>query len=82
MGKGKRGVRDHIFWKHRYSTVYDVMISETDSMTYQRMQTQKIVDRHDKDKKYKYLEACLQNRRHFTSLVVSTGGIIRREVVH
>jgi hypothetical protein len=34
---------------------------------------------HGKEKKKKYLEACLKERRHFTPFVVSTDGLIGEE---
>ena len=56
MGKEKRGIEDHLFWKRRYTTVFDVMICKTDSMTYQVAPSQTIVGINDKDRKDKYLE--------------------------
>jgi hypothetical protein len=32
-----------------------------------------------KEKKMKYLEASLEQRRHFTSFLVSTNGLLRKE---
>jgi hypothetical protein len=34
---------------------------------------------HEKEKKKKYLEACLEQRRHFTPFVVSANGLLRKE---
>jgi hypothetical protein len=34
---------------------------------------------HEKEKKKKYLEACLEQRRHFTPFVVSTDGLLGKE---
>jgi hypothetical protein len=34
---------------------------------------------HEREKKKKYLEACLAQRRHFTPFVVSTDGLLDRE---
>jgi hypothetical protein len=33
----------------------------------------------EKEKKWKYLEACLEQRHHFTPFVVSTDGMMGRE---
>jgi hypothetical protein len=41
----------------------------------------KVLDRHEKEKKRKYLQACMDQRRHFfTPFVVSTDGLLGREV--
>ena len=39
----------------------------------------KILEAAEKDKKKKYLKACLDQRRHFTPFVVSTCGVVGKE---
>jgi hypothetical protein len=38
-----------------------------------------VIQSQEKEKKKKYLEPCLEQRRHFTPLVVSTDGLLGRE---
>ena len=56
VGKGKKGIGYHIFFKHGYTTVFDVIITETDSMTYQGTPTNEIFGIRDKNNKDNYLE--------------------------
>ena len=39
----------------------------------------KVLAAHEREKKRKYLEPCLEQRRHFTPFVVSTDGLIGKE---
>ena len=39
----------------------------------------KVLAQHEREKKKKYLEPCLEQRRHFTPFVVSTDGLIGKE---
>jgi hypothetical protein len=39
----------------------------------------KVLETHEREKKKKYLEPCLEQRRHFTPFVVSTDGLIGKE---
>ena len=39
----------------------------------------KVLEAHEKEKKRKYLEPCLKQRRHFTPFVVSADGLLGRE---
>ena len=41
MGKGKKGIGNYIFWKHRYTTGFGFKITEIDSMFYQVTTTHK-----------------------------------------
>jgi hypothetical protein len=40
---------------------------------------QKVLNTHNWEKKKKYLEACLEQRRHFTPCVVSIDGLLGKE---
>jgi hypothetical protein len=42
-------------------------------------QTVKVLAQHEREKMKKYLEACLERRRHFTPFVVSADGMIGKE---
>ena len=39
----------------------------------------KVLAAHEHEKKNKYLEPCLNQRRHFTPFVVSTDGLVGKE---
>ena len=39
----------------------------------------KVLKTHEKEKKKKYLESCLEQCHHFTPIVVSTDGLVGRE---
>jgi hypothetical protein len=39
----------------------------------------KVLAQHEREKKRKYLEPCLEQHRHFSPFVVSTNGLIGRE---
>jgi hypothetical protein len=39
----------------------------------------KVLANHEKEKKKKYLQPCLDQRRHFTPFVVSADGLIGKE---
>ena len=40
---------------------------------------EKILEKHEKEKKKKYLQPCLERRRHFTPFVTTTDGLIGKE---
>jgi hypothetical protein len=56
-----------------------VRITDTDAKTYRSKDPAKVLAQHEREKKKKYLEACLERRRHFTPFVVSADGMIGKE---
>jgi hypothetical protein len=38
-----------------------------------------VLEAHNREKKKKYLEACLEQRRHFSPFVESTDGLLGKE---
>lgn len=79
-GREDRGdVGVHGFWKRGATTIFDIRITDTDAPTYRGMDPTKVLARHEKEKKDKYLEACLERRRHFTPLVFSVDGLAGEE---
>jgi hypothetical protein len=39
----------------------------------------KVLESHEREKKKRYLEPCLEQRQHFSPFVMSTNGMIGRE---
>jgi hypothetical protein len=75
--RGDVGVRG--FWKHGFSTIFDVRICDTGAPSYRGQDPKKVLARHEKMKKDKYLAPCLERRRHFTPLVFSVDGMMGKE---
>ena len=72
--RGDVGVRG--FWKRGSATIFDVRIVDTDAPTYRSRDPAKVLASHEKQKKGKYLGACLKRRRHFTPLVFLVNGLM------
>ena len=51
-------------------------VVNTDALTYQLKDPEKFLHEAEKGKKKMYLEACLQQRRHFSSFVASVDGLL------
>jgi hypothetical protein len=54
-------------------------ITDTDSRSYRKKEFGKVLLQHEKQKKDKYLRACLEMRKDFTPMVYSVDGIAGRE---
>jgi hypothetical protein len=67
------------FWCRGTTAIFDVRITDTDAPTYRGQSTAKVLEKHEKEKKKKYLKACLEQRRHFTPLVFSVDGVLGSE---
>ena len=65
----------HGFWRRGTTAIFDVRITDTDAPTYRSHDPIKVLRRHEKEKKTKYLAPCLERRRHFTPLVFSVDGL-------
>ena len=72
-------VAAHGFWQRGTTAVFDVRITDTEAPSYRRMDPAKVLARHEKEKKDKYLDACLARRRQFTPLVFSVDGLRGKE---
>ena len=68
-------VAAHGFWRRGTTAIFDVRITDTDAPTYRGQDPLTVLKRHEKEKKSKYLEACVARRRHFTPLVFSVDGL-------
>jgi hypothetical protein len=67
------------FWTAGTDCILDVRVTDTDSKSYCKRPPSKVLESQEKEKKRKYLGACLENRRHFTPFVLSVDGLLGRE---
>jgi hypothetical protein len=67
------------FWDSSTAAVFDVRVTDLDGATNQTKTTETILKQHEQEKKNKYLQACIKERRHFTPFVVSTDGMLGEE---
>ena len=51
-------------------------VVNTDALTYQLKEPEKCLHETEKGKKKMYLEACVEQRRHFSPFVVSVEGLL------
>ena len=66
-------------WHRGTDCILDVCVTDVDAASYQTQRPDKVLAKHEKRKKAKYLQACLDNRRHFTPFIVSTDGLLGAE---
>ena len=57
--------------------MFDIRIVNLDTVSYMRMTPEKALEKVQKENKYFYLQAYLEHRRTFTSVVYSVYGIPR-----
>ena len=69
----------HGFWRRGTTAIFDVRIADTDAPSYRGQDPKKVLARHEKEKKDKYLDACIERRRQFTPLVYSVDGLMGSE---
>jgi hypothetical protein len=67
------------FWARGTNCIMDVRVTDTDAKSCRHRDPVKVIATQEKEKKHKYLEACLEQRRHFTLFVCSTDGMLGRE---
>jgi hypothetical protein len=65
------------FWAHGTDTIADVRVTDTDAKSYCSRDPHKVLAQQERKKKKKYLDACLEQRGHFTPFVVSPDGLVR-----
>ena len=54
------------FWANGRYCIFDVRITDTDARSHGRKDPQKVIADQEKEKKDKYLKACLERRKDFT----------------
>ena len=70
-----------LYWKRGTTAIFDVRVTDTEAPAYRGQDPERILRRHEDEKKDKYLAACLSRRRHFTPLVFSVDGMRSPETV-
>jgi hypothetical protein len=66
-------------WACGTNCIIDVRITDVDAK-YQRFKDpHKVLEGHEREKKRKYLKACLEQRRHFSPFVASMDGLLGKE---
>ena len=69
----------HGFWRRGTTTVFDIRVTDTDCPSYRGRAPEKVLAKHEREKKAKYNAACLARRRSFTPLVFSVDGMMGAE---
>jgi hypothetical protein len=62
-------------WSRGTDCIIDVRMTDVDAKSNRSKTPIKVLAAHEREKKRKYLEACLEQRRHFSPFVVSTDGL-------
>ena len=66
-------------WARGTDCIIDVRITDVDAKSQRSKDPLKVLEAHEREKKKKYLEACLEQRRHFSPFVASTDGLLGKE---
>jgi hypothetical protein len=66
-------------WARGTDCILDVRVTDLDCKSNLSKDPHKVLAQHERAKKKKYLEACTEQRRHFSPFVVSTNGVIGKE---
>ena len=72
--KGDRLIRE--LWQQGTESVHDMRVVNTDALSYLKEAPEKCLQEAEKGKKKMYLEAFLQQRRHFSPFVASVDGLL------
>jgi hypothetical protein len=67
------------FWARGTDVIVDVCVTDTDAKPYRSRDPHKVLATQEREKKKKYLQSCLEQRKHFTPFALSTEGLIGRE---
>jgi hypothetical protein len=65
----------HGFWTRGTTAIFDVRVTDTDAPSHRNTAPEKVLQRHEKEKKDKYGALCIAQRRTFTPLVFSVDGL-------
>ena len=63
-------------WQNGIDSVPDMRVGNTDAKSYWEKAPEKCLEEAEKSKKKMYLEACLQQRRHFSPFVASVDELL------
>ena len=69
----------HGLYDRSTSCIIDVRVTDTDQPSYLSSTPAKIILKQEREKKKRYLESCLEQRRHFAPYVVDTYGLLGEE---
>ena len=72
--KGDLLIRD--LWQHGTDSVHDICVVNTDAKSHMAKDPEKCLQEAEREKKWMYLEECLQQRRHFSPFVASVDGLL------
>jgi hypothetical protein len=78
-GEDKGDILVHGFYEVGKDCIFDVAVIDTDAKSYLSMDPAKVLKIHEKRKNKHYKPLCEAQRRDFTSVVVSTDGMLGRE---
>ena len=65
----------HGFWRRGATAIFDVRVTDTDAPYHRSQAPHKILAKQEREKKDKYVDACLARRRTFTPLVFLVDGL-------
>ena len=80
-GDSRADVAVYVFCKWDTSALFDIQIVNLDAGSYLPYTSVKDQEMAEKEKKYKYLQPCLERRQYFNPMVYSADEIIRTEAV-
>ena len=66
-------------WKRQTDCILDVRVTNLDAASNIHRKSELVLLSHEREKKKKYLQACLDQRRHFSPFVVSCDGLLGKE---
>jgi hypothetical protein len=66
-------------WKNQHEKIIDIRVTGKDANAHKHQNPYDVLRKQEKEKKKKYLRACLDQHRSFVPFVVSTDGLIGRE---
>jgi len=69
----------HGLYEKQTSCILDVRVTDTDQPSYRSSTPDVIIKRQETEKKKRYLNACLEQRRHFSPFVCDTYGLLGEE---
>jgi hypothetical protein len=69
----------HGFWECGRTCIFNMRITDTDARSYWKKKFGKVLSQHEKEKKDKYLQTCLEMRKDFTPMVYLVDGIAGRK---
>ena len=68
--RGHIGIRG--FWAKQFNCIVDIRITYPESNSNRNSTVEKLLEKQEKEKKKKYLQPCLERRRHFTPFIATT----------